>query len=48
VFDKDGRIADAGITQRIGSFIEGFAAFLGPQQRQVDTQQGQKWQESQH
>ena len=36
VFDKDGRIADAGITQRIGSFIEGFAAFVGLQQRQVD------------
>jgi len=36
VFDTDGRIADAEIRQRIRRFIEGFAAFAGVQQRQVD------------
>ena len=36
VFDTDGRIADAEIRQRIREFIEGFAAFAGFQQRQVD------------
>jgi NAD(P)H-dependent FMN reductase len=36
VFDTDGRIADAAMRQRIRTFIEGFAAFAGLQQRQVD------------
>ena len=36
VFDTDGRIADAAVRQRIRTFIEGFAAFTGVQQRQVD------------
>ena len=36
VFDTDGRVADAAFQQRIRKFIDGFAAFAGAQQRQVD------------
>jgi chromate reductase len=36
VFDAHGRIADAAMSQRIRTFIEGFAAFAALQQRQVD------------
>ena len=36
VFDAHGRIADAEMSQRIRTFIEGFAAFAALQQRHVD------------
>ncbi len=36
VFDSDGRIADEATRQRIRRFVEGFAVFVGIQQRQVD------------
>jgi NAD(P)H-dependent FMN reductase len=36
VFDSDGRVADAATGQRIRTFVEGFAAFAGVQQRQYD------------
>lgn len=36
VFDSDGRVADEATRQRIRTFVEGFAAFAGVQQRQYD------------
>ena len=36
VFDAHGRIADAAMSQRIRTFIEGFAAFAALQQRHID------------
>ena len=38
VFDRDGRVADAATRQRIRTFVEGFAAFAGVEQRQSDRQ----------
>jgi chromate reductase, NAD(P)H dehydrogenase (quinone) len=35
VFDSDGRVADAATRQRIRTFVHGFAAFAGAQQRQL-------------
>lgn len=35
-FERDGRVADAATRQRIRTFVEGFAAFAGVQQRQGD------------
>ena len=34
VFDSDGGVTDAAARQRIQSFVEGFAAFVGAQPRQ--------------